>query len=173
MILYIIKSLKRKYNIYKMKDNEETIVAFGTGQKGHGYREIEEYDEDPDMPELLPEKVQKRLMRPLKEEVRKNARSIYDELPELMKSDVKRAEIAVLLAKTDYDRDYKRNLARMKKGNSEESDDGELKPKQTKFETLENKDEIYEYYQSCRKYSVTAKQFGISNFLVKKVVSQY
>lgn len=169
MIIYIIKSFKRKYNIYKMEYTDE---------KDYNRMLAEKFMEIELMPELveeviLPDKVQRRLMRPLKEEIRINARSIYDELPILMQDEVKRAEIAVLLAKTDYDRVYKRNLAREKKGRSDESDDGEGKNKLTKYELLNNKEEIYDYYQTCRKYSVTAKHFGISDFLVKKVVSQH
>lgn len=156
---------------YNQPTNETLLISGYLG-------EIDPNVDYSDMPPLveeviLPDKVQRRLMRPLKEEIRINARSIYDELPILMQDEVKRAEIAVLLAKTDYDRVYKRNLAREKKGRSDESDDGEVKNKLTKYELLNNKEEIYEYYQTCRKYSVTAKHFGISDFLVKKVVSQY
>ena len=70
-----------------------------------------------------------------------------------------RSEISALLAKQRIDRVYKKERAR--KTTENDVDKGK-----TKFDKIENKQEIYESYKKIGKVSTVAKEYGLSTYIV-------
>jgi len=119
----------------------------------------------------------KRLLRPHTVEVQQLAFSYYEKLTEeLLKDPVVRADIAVLFAKRDHDRKFKKKWVEKQKDKSESgsgSGSGENSPKRVKYEDIKNKEEIYESYVKIGKLHTVAQKFNIGPYHVKKIIEEY
>ncbi len=116
----------------------------------------------------------KRLLRPEREDIRVLAKNFYDQLvPEYLANSVNRADIAVLLAKRENDKIYKRDRSYNKRLQECEAKGVEM-PVRLKYEDLsdELKKEVYRKYKVIGKARTVSNETGLSVYMVKKIIKE-